>query len=181
MDIISSFQRFLKPQYFNVIQNVSNLSLEESKGTPYKVSFRVSREINKFLVIRNLEDLKVNDANYLLENPKDCDYIILDLIKEIVYFVELKDTEKTNTYLMEQLLAGEKWFKHLMFCCQCDKNIESWGIRRIGVRYIDKRPSRRTRPHAEKGDNIYHKNVLGCDFYKLQGKEFNLDAINPAR
>ena len=66
------------------------MQLVENKGAGYNVVLNIDRTESKFLVIKNLEELKQDYASYLKQYPKDCDYIILDLIKHEVYIVELK-------------------------------------------------------------------------------------------
>lgn len=183
MDIVSNFNRFFKRDYFYIEEGSSELELIEEKDEPYKVTLKITRSGDtKFLVIKDIEKLKLNEAKYLKEAPQDCDYIIIDLIKKEIYLIELKKGDKTNVWMMEQLIAGEKWLKHILFCCQCDDAfnfIDEWVIKRVGIKYQDLRPPAKMRPHKSKGPIVYHNDVLGYPFFKLQGKEFNIDSIYP--
>ncbi|MDO3409938.1 hypothetical protein QWJ34_09200 [Saccharibacillus sp. CPCC 101409] len=178
MSIESNFERFLKEDYFEILNNVKHIKLAENKGIPYEVTLRVSSRENKFLLIKNIEDLKNNDMNYIKEKPKDCDYIIIDLLKQVIFIVELKDTDTTNTELIKQLLAGEKWLDHLLFCCQCDEaDLKKWDIHRVHIRYLSVRPPRNSRKSATQDFYTFEKDDKNRRFKRVKGKEFNIDDI----
>ena len=185
MEIIEKFNIYLKEDFFYIIENQKSLKLTEDKGQPYEVVLKVNRLNSKFLVIHNVELLKKEYALYLKQHPKDCDYIILDLIEQIVYIIELKDTDTSSGEFLRQLRAGEYWLQHILFCCQMEHFVEEWEIKRIGIRYSKSRPSKVRRPRrAQQDDNLpsplkYMKDVGGFDVFLAQGKEFHLDSIVP--
>lgn len=185
MDIVEKFKTYLKDDFFYIIENQKDLKLTENKGKPYEVVLKVNRLYSKFLVVHNLEVLKKEHASYLKQHPKDCDYILLDLIEHVVYVVELKDTDTTSGEFLKQLRSGEYWLQHLLFCCQVEQYVENWSVKRIGIRYTPSRPSRVRRPkRAEQNDNRpsplkYMKDVGGYDLFLAQGREFHLDSIIP--
>lgn len=183
MEIIENFNSYIKEDFFYIIENQNRLKLVENKGTPYEVVLKVDKQSSKFLVIHNLEQLKKEYALYLKQHPKDCDYIILDLMEEVVYVVELKDTDTTSGEFMKQLRSGEYWLEHLLFCCQLEQYIENWDVKRVGVRYHPTRPSKIRRPkRVTQFDNTpspakYIKDVAGYDLFVLRGKEFHLSSL----
>lgn len=184
MDIVEKFSTYIKKNYYYVAENEKNISLIETKGSPYQIDLKIDREVSKFLVIHNLEELKKEDAGYLLQHPQDCDYVILDLLNNVVYLMELKDTDISTTEFMKQLRAGESWLSHLLFCCKCEVTIDEWEIKRVGMKYQKGRPSSKLRRprKAEFGDNLvsplkYIKDVTGFDIYLFQGSVLRIDAI----
>ena len=98
MALIDNFHENLKRQYFEEKRNVSKIILTEHKDTQYSVEFLLSDKVNHFLIIKNLEELKSKEAKYLLKQPKDCDYILIDILKSVVYIVELKN-KKLNKFI----------------------------------------------------------------------------------
>lgn len=181
MDVVSNFNKFFKEDYYCVKESPTVLELVEGKGKPYKVSLKITRSDSEFLIIKDIEKLKIQDATYIKQSPKDCDYIVIDLMKQVIFLIELKDTDITNTEMMKQLIAGEQWLRHILFCCQCEEEIDfsEWEIRRVGIRYLDVRPPKKERPHKSRGNIIYLDDILGFPYFKLRGKEFNLDSIYP--
>ncbi|MFP7254990.1 hypothetical protein SFC02_11870 [Terribacillus goriensis] len=183
MELIRGFENYIKSDFYYFSENQNWLELSEEKGKQYKVVVKVDKEISKLLVIHNLEILKKENALYLKQHPKDCDYIILDLIDKIVYVIELKDTEISNSSFMKQLKAGEYWLDHLLFCCQMVGYTEDWDVKRVGIRYDSGRPKKARRARiAEPDDNIlttlkYIKDVGGHDIYLFRGKELHLSSL----
>ncbi|MFJ7841285.1 hypothetical protein ACIQXG_17735 [Lysinibacillus sphaericus] len=185
MELIDNFNYYIKGNFFYIIENQNKLNLVEEKGDQYEVTIKVDKEESKFLVIHKLEDLKKEFALYLKQHPKDCDYIILDLIEKIVYVIELKDTDYSSGNFMKQIRSGEYWLEHLLFCCKLEGYTDDWQIKRVGIRYDPARPTRIRRPRrAEQDDNLpsalkYIKDVGGYDLFLLQGKEFRLSSLIP--
>lgn len=182
MSIIENFRENLKPTYYEELRDVNYILLEEKKGEKYIVEFNIATKPNHFLIIKDLEDLKMQEAKYLINKPQDCDYIILDILKKIVYFVELKDTKITNAGFVEQLVAGERWLSHLLFCCRCEGEDfilenEDWCIKRIGVRYEKARPSRSVRSQRANGSYKRLENVSGKELFVFKGKYFHLEKV----
>ncbi|MDA1758587.1 hypothetical protein J8Y17_01620 [Bacillus cereus] len=185
MELMDNFKNYIQENFFYIIENQSEMNLVEHKGKQYQVTIKVDKEENKFLVIHNLEDLKKDHASYLKQHPKDCDYIILDLIEKIVYVIELKDTDITNSNFMKQLRAGEYWLEHLLFCCQLEGYTEHWQVKRVGIRYDSTRPSKVRRPRkADQSDNLpspfkYMRDVSGYDLFVFRGNVFHLSSLIP--
>lgn len=183
MTIVEQFSAYIKEDFFYTAKNEKALHLVEEKGTPYEVVIKVDRETSTFLVIHNLEALKNDFAHYLKQAPKDCDYVILDLIEEVVYVIELKDTATTNSSLMKQLEAGENWLNHLLFCCRIEDFTKGWPVKRLGIRYDAARPTKARRPRRVDSDDHlqiplqYIKDVAGKDLFLFRGREFRLGSI----
>lgn len=175
--LVDNFRRHLKACYFNVTEDASYLILKENKGRSYQVKLNISRDTSKFVIIKDLEDLKNNDAGYSKEPPKDCDYIIIDWIKKEVLFIELKDTDETNAALMAQLIAGEKWLAHLLFCTR--NLLPDFTQKKVAIRYDREIPlGRRGRRAGRNGQGANQlKEVSGGELFVLRGNEFNIDQI----
>lgn len=183
MGLVELFTTYIKNDFFHLAENQKKLHLKEEKGTPYEVLLNIDRHTSKFLVIHNLEMLKKEQALYLKQHPKDCDYILMDLIEKVVYLIELKDTDTTNASFIQQLTAGEYWLQHLLFCCRSEGFTKEWIVKRVGIRYDSVRPTKTRRPRrAASNDNLigpltYIKEVAGKDLFVLRGKEFRLDSL----
>lgn len=61
-DIWVASYRHLKTCYFDVAINSAHLILQEDKGTPYQIKITISQDNSNFLIIKNLENSKNNDA-----------------------------------------------------------------------------------------------------------------------
>lgn len=178
--IITNFNKYIQSHFFEVKTNVNKLILTEDKGTKYNVQLNVSRPHNSFLIIHNLEELKQNHASYLKQYPKDCDYIIIDLHKSNILLIELKDTRSdTNTGIMRQLNAGQKWLEHLLFCSKSDYILSDYPTYKIAIKYTPSRPSttRRVNKSSDRGDLYRSKDVIGEELITFKGNIINIDAF----
>lgn len=178
-NIIKKFKKYIHKNFFEIKTDVKKLILTESNGANYQVQLNVGRPINNFLIIHNLEELKQNYAKYLKQFPKDCDYIIVDLYKHNILFIELKDTSSyTNISVMEQLNAGEKWLEHLLFCSESIQQFKDYSTYKILVKYSQARPSRSRRVNQSgRGDLQSLKDVMGEKLITFRGNQINIDAF----
>ncbi|MFD1886165.1 hypothetical protein [Paenibacillus wenxiniae] len=182
MDIVKNFNEYIDERFFYIVENTNEIVLHENKGNPYQVRLRVGRAENKFLIIQDLEILKTQYSRFLKKYPNDCDYIILDLLKQTVYYIELKNTNRSNSEFMEQLRAGAYWLQHLLFCSRCESVVQDWSFVNVGIRYERKRPSKSKRPAKEnttdhKVDLLFLKDVAGEPLITFRGEEVQLDAL----
>lgn len=181
-EIVNQFTKHLKEDYFYIVEDKRSLLLIENKGEKYEVKMSLDSSNNKFLVIHRLEDLKSRDARYLKQSPKDCDYILLDLINKKIYIIELKNTPTTASEFQKQIDAGLNWLRHLLFCCNISLDDE-WEELRVAIKYSSSRVSKtRKVKEAVHGDRILGpanrmKDVNGKPLILLQGKEFHLSMI----
>lgn len=178
-NLVEKFEKYIKSDFFQVKTNVSKLVLTEEEGTKYSVELNVSRPQNNFLIIHNLELLKQEYALYLKQFPKDCDYIIIDLYKSNILFIELKNTSSyTNISAMEQLNAGQKWLEHLLFCSEFNDELKDYSIYKILIKYMKTRPSKSRRVNQDgKGDLQVLKDVIGEKLIIFKGNNINIDAF----
>lgn len=116
-------QNSLSQEIIDVIQYLKTYTFEENSGNgmhhnkKYKIDIEIPKEWqqDKILVIKNLEKVKAQ-IPYLVQQPKDCDYIMINPEKRVVLFFELKDTAETAEHVGQQLISGKWWAEHLIFC-----------------------------------------------------------------
>lgn len=107
------FEKHLIPSIFYIEENNKFNLKEEGQYT-----VEVTQCKKNSLIIIKSSKVKQH-AKYLNKNclPKDCDYILINSQKEVLFFIELKsrDNNATVKSIKKQLLAGKKWFEHVLF------------------------------------------------------------------
>ncbi|MEG2812098.1 MAG: hypothetical protein RR912_06255 [Clostridium sp.] len=147
---------------------------ENDSNVDYTLTVRLPRGSENGIYI-DLPEIKkasgyIQSDLSIASPPKDCDAIIVDCDKEVVYLIEMKRTSKasTNTHLNEQLCAGAKWWEHIEFCIDSQSIQE---VKRIAVMVEE----RRSRSRAKK--DLRNQQDNGYGFYKFLGNSLSLDRV----
>ena len=145
------------------VEKKREFNLEE-KG---KYKLTVTQDKNASLIVIRPSEMK-SRAKYLKSNnlPKDCDYILINPEKEVLFFIELKSSSKTSTNndIKKQLIAGKKWFDHILFIT--DLSFDE--IKKFRVISICIQVNNRTDYKNGRKFNINN------NIYKVNGKEIDL-------
>lgn len=112
-DFIEKFRESLNSNVF-LVENNDNFCLKEKE----EYTVNVKKVKNSQIIIIKPSEMK-SLAKYLNSHsmPKDCDFILIDTQKEHIFFIELKSKSTTDTEvsIRNQLIAGKKWFEHILF------------------------------------------------------------------
>lgn len=145
------------------VEKKREFNLEE-KG---KYKLTVTQDKNASLIVIRPSEMK-SRAKYLKSNnlPKDCDYILINPEKEVLFFIELKSSSKTSTNndIKKQLIAGKKWFDHILFIT--DLSFDE--IKKFRVISICIQVNNRTDYKNGRKFNVNN------NIYKVNGKEIDL-------
>lgn len=157
-DFIEKFKKSLNSNVFSVESN-ENFSLKENE----EYTVNVKKVKNSQIIIIKPSEMK-SLANYLNSHsmPKDCDFILIDTQKKCIFLIELKSKSTTDTEvsIRNQLIAGKKWFEHILFVTGLSiDTIEDFRIIPIWIRVNNKMDRRQ-------GGKFNMKNNL----YKVNGK-----------
>lgn len=94
----------------------STCKLKETEQYNYEVDIKWAK--GKEMLIIKPEEIK-SRSTYIQTRaqPKDCDYILIDIEDKNIFFIELKLSPSTSTALQvsKQLKAGELWLKHIFY------------------------------------------------------------------
>ena len=145
------------------VEKKREFNLEE-KG---KYKLTLTQDKNASLIVIRPSEMK-SCAKYLKSNnlPKDCDYILINPEKEVLFFIELKSSSKTSTNndIKKQLIAGKKWFDHILFIT--DLSFDE--IKKFRVISICIQVNNRTDYKNGRKFNVNN------NIYKVNGKEIDL-------
>lgn len=131
------FKNSINSKVFDVEKNIEFFLVEDGE---YKVTVRQAK--NNSLIVIQLSEMKSN-AKYINSNymPKDCDYILINPQKEVVFLIELKSKRKTakEVDVKNQLIAGKKWLEHILFVINLPFNeIKKFRVIPIWIRVNNK-------------------------------------------
>lgn len=151
---------------YKIVEN--SLVLEERAGGDFTKNYFVDCRISKYnkLIVFRPDEVK-KKAQYIKMNPpKDCDYIVVDLEKEIIFIIELKKSSDTSTpaEVRLQLLAGKKWFEHILFVLGFNTNLNDYLCIPIHCA-VDARQDRRT--DMKPNNNVFKRNGNKLDLLEF--------------
>ncbi|GEK34839.1 hypothetical protein [Kurthia sibirica] len=97
---------------------------EINESVNYSTALRIASNKQTDLYLIDLPIVKSKSLYLTDEKRKDCDFVIMDILRKKVYFIELKSSTDaaSSKHINEQLLCGEFWWKHLAFCMKIDSN-----------------------------------------------------------
>jgi len=137
------------------------------KDKPYSGIFKKSRRDKDYLVLKNINELS-SKLFYSKNTPSDCDYILINLEKKEIYYIEFKASNGfTKKSVEKQILAGHKWLEHFCFCSDVDLTILS-EFKKYNIWWeYDKRMCRSIEPFC----------LSDSDIIKVQGNIFCVSKI----
>lgn len=150
----------IKKEYISHKKHVEKLELYEEnksgnkKDKPYTAHLKLSDEKSEVIIVKNLEKLSAN-LSYSNKTPSDCDFIIINLTEEEIYYIELKASNQHKRHeIKKQFYSGEQWLKHFCFCSGVDDDeLESFKVFNIWWQFAQGRCSRQD-PEYDKENNI---------------------------
>lgn len=167
-DFIENLNNRLSSSVFSVIEK-KEFKLEEKDQYTVEV---ICSEKDSIIVIKPPEMKK--QSMYLIQNklPKDCDYILISPQNKVLFLIELKSKGSTATEsdVKKQLIAGKKWFEHILFVTNNLSFIENKEFRviPIWIRVYNKTDFK-TYVNCKPRNNIYRSNGKYIDlrnFYR---------------
>lgn len=165
----TNLKRFISENIYDIETN-SKFSLREDNDPlkTYNIECRKSKD-EKLIIIR--PDLMKKDTKYIKEKPKDCDYIIINETRKIVFLIELKSSARTSPAkeICEQLKGGYKWLEHLGFLTNYDFSTVSYKIINVCCKYDARQDRKRIlEPNQYKTYNMNGPKIDLRELYKLE-------------
>lgn len=168
----------LKSEYLTNYDGLSQIDLIES-NVDLEYTFLITNldgknmySINDIDKLKNNYLIKKNSENKeFVTNPKDCDYILIDDNNNLIFYIELKQNDASDSKnISEQLEAGRKWLEHFLFCSNVDiSELDNYTEIKLCIRYDEKSRVSKSRPL------IGHKNKYG--FYEIRGRKIKYSRI----
>ena len=141
-----------------------NCLLEEKEQISYNVTVSWAR--GKEMIIVSPEEIKKR-TNYIKRNalPKDCDYVLIDIVDKIIFYIELKNSNSSSTALevSQQLKDGEWWIQHLFYLMGIENEYDEYQVFFIHS-VLDARPAQKSRNMKPNIHNVF----------KMNGNKINL-------
>lgn len=173
LEYLESWKRslpiYVKKEIFSVEGDRFVLE-EKGSGSSYK--FNVICQLDSTLIKLCPSKMKEN-TKYLKRQPNDCDYILIDLELQIIFYIELKNDSKSSKpdEIKSQLESGKYWLQHLCFLIGFEIDFSEFEIFKVcckqkGKIEIDGRGNRPSQ--SDKGYYIKSGKIidLRC-FYRM--------------